>query len=56
MYLKITQKKTNRGVGKYAKIVESYWDKTSNTSRQKVIMNLGAIKSDNDLKRYEKIL
>ena len=56
MYLKITQKKTNRGIGKYAKIVKSYWDRTSNTSRQKVIMNLGVIKSDNDLKKYEKIL
>src|SRR3989344_682459 len=56
MYLKITQKKTNQGIGKYAKIVKSYWDRTSNTSRQKVIMNLGVIKSDNDLKKYEKIL
>lgn len=56
MYLKITKKKIKEGIGMYAKIVESYWDKETNTPRQKLIMNLGVVKSEKDIQRFKKIL
>ena len=56
MYIKITKKITKKGVGQYAKIVESYWDKENNMARQRVVMNLGAIRSDKDLKNFKEIL
>lgn len=56
MYIKITKKNTKQGMGKYAKIVESFWDKKKNISRQRVLLNLGAVKSNEDINRFEKIL
>jgi len=56
MFIKITQLKTKSGIKKHAKIVQSYWDKENNTSRQKIIMNLGPVNSNNDLIKYKEIL
>ena len=56
MYLKITKKKIKEGIGLYAKIVESYWDKETNIPRQKLILNLGVVKSNKDVQKFKKIL
>lgn len=54
MYLKVTRYKTKNGWYRHAKIVESYWD--GNTSRQKVLRNIGPIKTEEDLRRAETLL
>jgi len=54
MHLMITQTKYKGKVKKYAKIVQSYNDK--NTSRQKIILNLGIINSEADEKNFRTIL
>jgi len=56
MFIKITQLKTKNGIKKHAKIVQSYWDKEDNISRQKIVMNLGPVNSNNDLIKYREIL
>ena len=54
MYLKITKRKYKDKVIEHAKIVESYRD--NQISRQKIILNLGTIKTNEDRTRYQKIL
>ncbi len=56
MHLKISTVKSDGKIKKYAKIVEAYWDKERNYSRQKVILNLGLIKNDTDLDKFKEIL
>jgi len=50
----ITKSKTKKGIIKYAKIAHSYWD--GKTSHQKILLNLGPIKSELDLEKFNKIL
>jgi transposase len=54
MYLKITKTKHREIEKQYAKIVESIRDK--NVTRQKIILNLGPINSQEDLDKYKTIL
>jgi transposase len=54
MYIKITRKKYKGKIIEHAKIVESYRD--GEISRQKVILNLGPINSENDRKKYYEVL
>lgn len=54
MYLKTTKKRYKGKTIEHAKIVESYRD--GKTSRQKVILNLGAVNSEEDRKKFRKIL
>lgn len=54
MHLKVTRKDTKSGVREYAKIVQSYRD--GNISRQKVVLNLGPIDSEQDRINYKQIL
>ena len=55
MHLMITKiKKENGKITEYAKIVQSYWD--GKTSRQKILLSLGAIKSEKDKQRVKRIL
>jgi transposase len=56
MHLKISTVKNKEKIAKYAKIVEAYWDKKKNYSRQRIILNLGLIKNENDLKNFKEIL
>lgn len=56
MHLKVTKKKTKKGIGEYAKIVEGYWDKKSGFSRQRIILNLGPIRSEKDKIKFNQIL
>ena len=53
IFLKITQKKTKQGMGRYAKIVESV--RYNNKIKQKLILNLGPINSQEDLIKYKEI-
>ena len=54
MHLMITKTRYNGKEKRHAKIVQSY--RANNTSRQKVIMNLGPINSDEDEQRFREIL
>jgi transposase len=54
MHLMVTRLKRKGQVFEYAKIVQSYWD--GKTSRQKVLVNLGRIRSPEDRRRFEEIL
>ena len=54
MHLKITKIKKKGEITEYAKIVQSYWD--GKTSRQKILLSLGAIKSEKDKQRVKRIL
>lgn len=54
MHLTITKKNYKGKVLKHAKIVQSYRD--CGTSKQKTILNLGSVNSDEDLNRYREIL
>ncbi len=54
MYMKITKTKYKEKLIEHAKIVESFKD--GKTSRQRIILNLGPIKSDEDRRKYQEIL
>ena len=54
MYLLITKKKQGEKVYQSAKIVESY--KLNGKSRQRIIISLGPVNSEEDLLKYKKIL
>ncbi|MDI6884437.1 MAG: hypothetical protein QMD00_04875, partial [Hadesarchaea archaeon] len=54
MYIKVTKLSRHGKVYEYAKIVEGYRDGT--TVRQRIVMNLGLIRSGADRRRFEKIL
>jgi transposase len=54
MHLMVTKLRRKDQVFEYAKIVQSYWD--GKTSRQKVLVNLGRIRSPEDRRRFEEIL
>ena len=54
MYIKITKREYKGKLIEHAKIVESYRD--GKTSRQRIILNLGTIKSEEDRNYYQKIL
>lgn len=55
MFLKITKVKRKNKTYRSAKIVETYRNK-ENQNRHKVLRNLGPIKSENDLIKFQKIL
>lgn len=50
----ITKTKYKGKVREYAKVVQSYWD--GKTSRPRVLLNLGRIKSEEDRQKFKRIL
>ncbi|MDI6616677.1 MAG: IS1634 family transposase [Syntrophaceae bacterium] len=54
MYIKVTKLSRHGKVYEYAKIVEGYRDGT--TVRQRIVMNLGLIRSEADRRKFGKIL
>lgn len=56
MHLMITEHKRKEGILKYAKIAESYRDEGSKSPKKRVILNLGPIKSEKDLQKYQRVL